>query len=343
MSAGGLTWKQSILQVLGEAGIPLHYKNVTDRILQDGLRESVGKTPADTVCSMLNRMARGGEVHKVSTSYFAVTGPMAEAPTTDLVQMPSAPTRYAGNLSWPEAILHVLEEAGEELHYKEVTRRILDEGLKETSGKMPQDTVYTTLSGLVDRQRVRKVRPAMFVLVGHEGDGPSPTGPIVSVGDETLAVAACGLHWRRGVVDWRHRNASGELLGRRERDRLIVDFADQDGIYLLHDARKDIVYVGQTFTPNMDGGLYARLQEHANSRAKTSRWDYFSWFGFRPVDESTRSLAPAPDGAKLPNIINVLETILILGLDPRLNAVGGRGSAQLEANRFSQVELTVHN
>jgi hypothetical protein len=44
-----LTWSQAIEQVLRSSPIPLHYNEITERIIADGLRKSLSATPAATV------------------------------------------------------------------------------------------------------------------------------------------------------------------------------------------------------------------------------------------------------------------------------------------------------
>lgn len=48
-----LTWNQAIKKVLSAADAPMHYADIADRIVADGLRKSVGATPALTVVSQI--------------------------------------------------------------------------------------------------------------------------------------------------------------------------------------------------------------------------------------------------------------------------------------------------
>ena len=48
-----LTWRKSIEKVLGEAEGAMHYKDIADQIINDGLRKNVGATPAATVSANL--------------------------------------------------------------------------------------------------------------------------------------------------------------------------------------------------------------------------------------------------------------------------------------------------
>ena len=45
----GLTWRKAIDKVLAASSTPLHYNEITERILADGLLQNVGVTPSATV------------------------------------------------------------------------------------------------------------------------------------------------------------------------------------------------------------------------------------------------------------------------------------------------------
>lgn len=48
-----LTWKQAIEKVLAASGTPLHYDEITTRIIKAKLRKSIGATPSATVNAMI--------------------------------------------------------------------------------------------------------------------------------------------------------------------------------------------------------------------------------------------------------------------------------------------------
>lgn len=48
-----LTWPKAIQSILAESSQPLHYKDITDKILSAELRKSVGATPAATVSAQI--------------------------------------------------------------------------------------------------------------------------------------------------------------------------------------------------------------------------------------------------------------------------------------------------
>ena len=55
-----LTWRKAIEKVLSEAPGAVHYNDLTDRIIEDGLRTSLGATPAATVSAYLTTALKKG-------------------------------------------------------------------------------------------------------------------------------------------------------------------------------------------------------------------------------------------------------------------------------------------
>jgi hypothetical protein len=53
-----LSWEEAIQRVLAQAGSALHYTDIADRIVEQGLRRAVGATPAMTVSSQLSTSVR---------------------------------------------------------------------------------------------------------------------------------------------------------------------------------------------------------------------------------------------------------------------------------------------
>ncbi len=91
----------------------------------------------------------------------------------------------------------------------------------------------------------------------------------------------------------------------------MFNFADQIGVYLLHD-RERVIYVGRAVDT-----LFARLKAHTADRLG-GRWDRFSWFGLRSVGhdgELCDSVEPwSHDG-----VVETIEAVLIESLEPPLN------------------------
>ncbi|MDE2786138.1 MAG: HTH domain-containing protein [Chloroflexota bacterium] len=227
-------------------------------------------------------------------------------------------------MGWQEAIFTVLEGAGIPLKYDEITRIIGERGLRSLTGATPANTVSAYLNSMVKPEhqwydaRVSKVGRGIFALAGSETELDTP--PVEDLDDEEepnddpehiVRVAAFGLFWDKGEVNWSRRR----LLGLPPGSQNPVNFADQMGIYILHNGLST-AYVGRT-----TDSLYGRLKNHSSDH-KSVRWDRFSWFGFREISEDG-TLLPMPrelDGAHL---INILESVLIEALAPPVN--GRRG------------------
>ena len=126
-----------------------------------------------------------------------------------------------------------------------------------------------------------------------------------------VRVPAFGLYWEKDKVRWNSR----EVLGCLAKGSRKVNFAEQKGVYLLHNGRS-VAYVGRT-TDSLYGRLWAHHRDH-----KSMRWDRFSWFGFCDVNESG-SLEPMPAQADSAHLISILEAVLIEALEPPVN--GRRG------------------
>jgi hypothetical protein len=57
-----LTWRKAIEKVLSEASGAVHYKDLTEKIIADGLRSNLGATPRRTVSMYLTvAIKREGE------------------------------------------------------------------------------------------------------------------------------------------------------------------------------------------------------------------------------------------------------------------------------------------
>ena len=236
----------------------------------------------------------------------------------------------SSTLSWPEAIIRVLEDAGEPLHYQEITKRIGSQGLRDfSSSRTPANTTSARLNSmtksgdpLYDR-RVSKVSAGVYEFVDpsqaeedtEEQTGESEDGQLDE--EREHLVPAFGLYWERNKVLW-NRN---RILGRQTPDAEPVNFADQQGVYLLHN-RRSIVYVGRT-----TDSLYGRLKSHTAGR-RAYRWDEFSWFGLRSVDDEG-NLRPLVSEVSLEDLITTLESVLIEALEPPSNSRRGDRMGEL--------------
>ena len=232
-------------------------------------------------------------------------------------------------MSWQDAIRTVLRDVDEPLDYNQITNLIGERSLRKLTGATPASTVSSNLGTLVSQGEVVRTGRGLYALPEtaernrKEEAAEEQASEEKAADPERLTVKAYGLHWDRNIVDW--SPVRGQLWGQQNDSARPVDFADQDGIYLLH-SWNEIVYVGQTFTRKGEAGLYARLKDHHTDRnnRKSDRWDTFSWFGFKPVAEGG-NLLDSPLQGDIASVIDVIESMFIEALMPRLNMQAGRG------------------
>ena len=234
------------------------------------------------------------------------------------------------NLTWNEAVLEVLREVQEPLHHTEIARRIIEQGLKEPIATANSVTVAACrdLRSASGRNGVRPIESqrGWYALepVANALNRKIIADEAAASGSGILKIEAFGLLWRRDLVNW---DTGQNLYGQQNKDAVVVDFADLDGVYFLHDSRREVMYVGKTYTPVSNYGLFTRLKGHNDDPRKTVFWDSFSWFGFKPVSEDGR-LLQTPENATFESVIGLIEAIFIETLLPRLNQQSGEGMVQ---------------
>ncbi len=214
--------------------------------------------------------------------------------------------------SWKSAIITVLTECKEPLHYSEITERIMTRGLKTTSGATPDATVNAQISASIKHDGANspflRVAKGTFTLrsVGAEAQ-QSVTEVEVEISD--TVIHAFGIHWQREHVVWRRQP---RLFGRQQVAAKSVDFSAQRGVYVLSD-HHTVIYVGRA----VERDLGQRLYEHTLDRL-SGRWDRFSWFGLYSVSDAgkleEKSLTPT-----FASIVSAFEAILIETLEPPQN------------------------
>ena len=240
----------------------------------------------------------------------------------------------AENTTWENAILIVLRSANGPLHYKEVAHEIAKRGLVASRGATPEITVSTNLGRLISQERdekVERVSRGVYRITSTPG-AVTETGDDISAQEEgNLArVTAYGLYWDRDKVHWepgQGRNRQYKLPGSAYDSDEIIDFGDQRGVYLLYDG-STVVYVGRTMN-----SLFDRLNSHNEGSRRNSRWDRFSWFGFRAVGDN-QALSDAETTFTTGMLVTILESVMIEGFMPPLNDKGG----ELLGTIYRQIE-----
>lgn len=236
-------------------------------------------------------------------------------------------------MEWKEAILRVLKDSDEPMHYSDIADAIAEKGYRGPNelGATPASTV----SAVIGTSLRGEETPFVRVTMGYYSlkNKPQPTEPINAVTETSGIINALGMFWSRSKVIWK---TDPRLLGKQQQDSTVVDFGKQIGVYFLHDSQ-GVVYVGRA----IDQPLGRRLQQHTTDRLN-GRWDRFSWFGIYPVKEdASLNIAISLSNIGFDTVIATLEAVLIEGLEPRQNRHRGDNFKAVEFLQSEDPDLEV--
>ncbi len=154
-----MTALKAAIQILQEAGGPLHAKVIAQRIFAKGLWQSVGKTPLATISAQIySDIKKNG-----NNSHFVRYGPMTfglrDASPKDLTSLET--------YSFSDSAEKVLEQIGNKqpIHYRAITEEALKMGWLSTEGKTPEATMYAQILSEIKRTQKRGEEPR-FIQYG---------------------------------------------------------------------------------------------------------------------------------------------------------------------------------
>lgn len=136
-----MTVLDAVYVILKDSPEPLHYIEITKRIIQRHLWESKGKTPENTVNAQLvvdlNKNGAKSRFRRYGPGIYGLAG-LGKA-------IPSSSEQTF--LSFSDAAEQVLREYADQkpMHYRDITKRALDLHLIKTQGQTPENTLYTQL------------------------------------------------------------------------------------------------------------------------------------------------------------------------------------------------------
>ena len=153
----------AIIQVLTEADEPLHVRDITERILGQGLWETSGKTPDATVGARLyTDIKERGEASLFEQTGSAVFSLKKKDSKENNEIAPtqggdSQDASVRARNSFTDCAEMVLERFADKkpMHYREITKKALEQGWLKTKGKTPEATMYAVILTEIKRQQER--------------------------------------------------------------------------------------------------------------------------------------------------------------------------------------------
>jgi restriction system protein len=181
--------------VLKQANEPLHYKEITQRMIHAGLWRTDGKTPDQTVSATITTDIKHNGTHslfqRTGNGVYALRAwglsqsQASEEPADreDDRRHPAFDDSTTGTLSFTDAAEQVLKQfsGNKPMHYREITRKALELGLIKTKGVTPEATLYSQILSEIRRQTLRGKTPR-FVMQKGGLVGLSRWQPIEAIG-----------------------------------------------------------------------------------------------------------------------------------------------------------------
>jgi restriction system protein len=168
-----MTVKDAAKIVLKASNEPLNAQQIAQRILEQGLWKTEGKTPDQTVAANLymdiKKHGDRSAFKLVSRGTFTVNAiAIEEAEATTLPEPDSGSVERPQAYSFTECALLVLEEFGSKkpMHYKDITRKALEKGWLVTEGRTPESTMYAQIITEIKRYKASGRSPR-FIQHGN--------------------------------------------------------------------------------------------------------------------------------------------------------------------------------
>ena len=227
-------------------------------------------------------------------------------------------------MKWLDAIIEVLREAEEPMHYVEITEKIIKQGKRTEVGATPANSVAAAISRNLDifekTDAGKYALRSTFDYAKWKGeDKTTEKEETASIDTEIkkesrkTIIKAFGKHWQRDKVDW----SKTELVGRQTSKSQFVDFKTVRGVYMLF-KDYDMIYVGVAVKES----IAKRLKQHTKDKHSTC-WNCFSWFSFDGVNQNGTIRKVNTFSVKIDDVAKAVEAIVIEGAEPHRNTRGG--------------------
>ena len=242
-------------------------------------------------------------------------------------------------MKWLDAIIEVLREAEEPMHYVEITEKIIKQGKRTEVGATPANSVAAAISRNLDifekTDAGKYALRSTFDYAKWKGeDKTTEKEETASIDTEITKesrktiIKAFGKHWQRDKVDWSKTDPS--LWGRQSPKSQFVDFKAMRGIYMLFD-NNELIYVGVAVKES----IAKRLKQHTKDKKLCTRWNRFSWFGIDGVNQNGTIRKVNTFSVGIDDVAKAVEAIVIEGAEPLCNK---RGGDYLKGREYAQSE-----
>jgi hypothetical protein len=180
----------------------------------------------------------------------------------------------ATQLTWRKAIEKILGETPSAMHYKDLTDKIIETGLRTDLGATPASTVSSHLTTAIRNEGAdcpwQKIGKGLYVWKANAGIPPEThAGTAVEEEDEEeeqyAVVSSFGMFWRREAIGW---STAPKILGMQQIGAEAVDFSKQIGIYMLYDVR-EVIYVGRATERPLGRRLYEHMASSVRCRIRS--------------------------------------------------------------------------
>ena len=157
--------RDAVVDLIRAHGRPMHFRDHIYPSLVAAGHKIGGQDPASR---LLSRMVADERLHRTGRGEYGL------AEWSDPVSSPVRTVSLAETSGSKAiaAVVQVLRDAGEPLHYREIAKRALRGGIWKTSAKVPSDVVKRTLNSNLqkngNRSPVIKIRPGIIGLRGRD-------------------------------------------------------------------------------------------------------------------------------------------------------------------------------
>ena len=241
-------------------------------------------------------------------------------------------------MKWLDAIIEVLREAKEPMHYVDITEKIIKQGKRTEVGATPANSVCAIINKNTDI--FVKADTGKYALCSTfdyakwkgedtttENEEEASINTEITKESRKTIIKTYGKYWQRNKVDWTKTEPS--LIGRQTSKSQPVDFKTVRGVYMLFDHYSQLVYVGVAVKES----IAKRLKHHIKDK-HGNRWTQFSWFGINGVNQNGTIRKVNTFSVGIDDVAKALEAIVIEGVDPHHNNHGGD---YLKGRKYTQI------